>query len=646
AAACLSLVLTHSSPPYPHSTQSHPSLSSSFSLFSPSISILTLKPIFVLIVRCLFEFKFHVYEDHYMYASIAENMSCLLPQFKCLPDSFSIQFKTLNHHSPQLPKCREPTFFPTRCILSTTAPPPSTDSTVLNLEKLQLSSLEVHSNSGGAERQWSSSASSTTAGVLDIENFQLPSIESHTSSVVGSRPWVYPGSVGRSIEGDIGATSPSEFATSEYAAAAAEAIALAKAAVKVAKSAAAMMLNHHNTKALDIKSTPNISESDNSVNVTGSQTSEETEPTSEELEILEAQLSSIITVRSKRQVERKARRMRAAEKAEAGIVSVNSAAMSRVRAGASAASARPSAGRRRSGKDVLAFLGGMTSAKLLTAAEEVELSKGIQDLMKLQEIHKDLEKRFGVPPTFAEWAAAAGTDQISLGRRVHHGEECRDKMIRSNIRLVISVARSFYGTKVHLQDIIQEGIQGLVKSAEKFDASKGFKFSTYAHWWIRQAVQRSLQSKVNEAKHRLDRELGRKPTREEIAIETGISIKRIQAAELAPKPAQSLDINVGLDGSLKLTDLIHDPDQETPEEILFKQHMSDDLQKVLNTLSEKEQLVIRWRFGLEDGKTRTLQEIGDVMGVSRERVRQIELCGFRKLRNTKRTEALRQYLPE
>lgn len=593
-----------------------------------------------------------------MYASIAEKMSCLLPQFKCLPDSFSIQFKTLNHHSPQLPKCREPIFFPTRCILSTTAPPPSTESTVLNLEKLQLSSLEVHSNSGGAERQWSSSASSTTAGVLDIENFQLPSIESHTSSVVGSRPWAYPGAVGPSIEGDIGATSPSEFGTGEYAAAAAEAIALAKAAVKVAKSAAAMMINHHSTKALDIKSTPNISESGNSLNVSGSQTLEEMEPTSEELEILEAQLSSIITVRSKRQVERKARRKRAAERAEAGMVSVNSAALTRGRAGAG----KPGIGRRRNGKDVLAFLGGMTSAKLLTAAEEVQLSKGIQDLMKLQAIHKDLEKRFGVPPTFAEWAAAADIDQVSLGRRVHHGEECRDKMIRSNIRLVISVARSYYGTKVHLQDIIQEGIRGLVKSAEKFDASKGFKFSTYAHWWIRQAVQRSraeqcriihvpyymveVQSKVNEARHRLDRELGRKPTREELAIETGISIKRIESAEHAPKPAQSLDINVGLDGNLKLTDLIHDPDQETPEEILFKQHMSADLEKVLNTLSEKEQLVIKWRFGLKDGEQRTLQEIGDVMGVSRERVRQIELCGFRKLRNAKKTKALRQYLPE
>ncbi|PWA64368.1 RNA polymerase sigma-70 region 1.2 [Artemisia annua] len=595
-----------------------------------------------------------------MYTSIAiaatdKNMSCLLPQFKCLPDSFSIQFKT-TLHSNNIPKCREPTFFPTRCILSTTAPPVlSTETTVLNLEKLKLSSLEVHSNSGAADRQWSSSSSSSSsAGVLDIENFKLPSLESHTSSTSGNRPWAYSGAVGQ------GTSLPSEFVTTEYADAAAEAIALARAAVKVAKSAAAMMMNHQTPKPLITKSVPTVPESDNSINDLGSLPSEEDEPTAEELQLLEEQLSASIAVRSKRQVERKERRIRAAEKAEAGIVSVKSAGR---RVAASTVTVKPGLSRRRGEKkDVLAFLGGMTNAKLLTAAEEVELSKGIQDLLKLQEVHKELTTRFGVEPTFAEWAAAAHIDQIQLGRRLHYGEECRDKMIRSNIRLVISVARGYYGTKVHLQDIVQEGIRGLVKSAEKFDASKGFKFSTYAHWWIRQAVQRSraeqsriihvpyymveVQAKVNEAKYRLDKKLGRRPTRAEIAAETGLSIKRIQSAEDAPRPARSLDIPVGIDNNTKLTDILDDPDQETPEEILIKQTMSEDLEKLLCTLGEKEQLVIRWRFGLEDGKSRTLQEIGDVMGVSRERVRQIELCAFRKLRNTDRTESLRQYLPQ
>lgn len=587
-------------------------------------------------------------------------MSCLLPQFKCIPDSFCIQFKSYtHHHSPNHPKCREPIFFPTRCILSTTAPPVATESTVLNLEKLKLSSLDVHSNSGVADRQWSSSSSSssTSAGVLDIENFQLPSLESRANSIAGSRPWAYSDAVGQVNKGT---SFPPEFVTSEYADAAAEAIALARAAVKVAKSAAAMMINHQSPKGLNVKEKPKLPESDVSINEPESQPSEEVEPTIEELQLLEEQLSASITVRSKRQVERKERRTRAAEKAEAGVVSVKSASASRGRV----ATATKSGLSRRRGekKDVLAFLGGMTNAKLLTAAEEVELSKGIQDLLKLQEVHAALETRFGVPPTFAEWASAAGIDQIQLGRRLHYGEECRDKMIRSNIRLVISVARGYYGTKVHLQDIVQEGIRGLVKSAEKFDASKGFKFSTYAHWWIRQAVQRSraeqsriihvpyymveVQSKVNEAKYRLDKQLGRKPTRAEIAVETGLSIKRIQSAEQAPKPARSIDIPVGFENNTKLTDLIDDPDQETPEEILIKQTMSEDLEKVLSTLGEKEQKVIRWRFGLEDGQTRTLQEIGDVMGVSRERVRQIELCAFRKLRNTDRTETLRQYLPQ
>ncbi|KAM0072058.1 putative RNA polymerase sigma-70 region 3, RNA polymerase sigma-70 region 2 [Helianthus debilis subsp. tardiflorus] len=591
----------------------------------------------------------------FMNASIPQNMSCLLPQFKCLPDSFSIPFKTHNHHPhSNLPKCRDPTVSPTRCILSTTAPPVSTESTVLSLEKLHLSSLEVHSNSGAADRQWlSSSSSSSSTGVLDIENFKLPSLDSHTNSITGSRPWAYKGTA-----------LPSEFATKEYADAAAEAVALAKAAVEVAKSAAtmAMNMNHQQPKPLDIKEEPKLSEPDNSINGLGLQVSEEMEPTMEELKFLEEQLSANIAVRSKRQVERKERRIRAAERAEAGSLAVKTAGGRGQGAGGTVA-VKPGVSRRRAEKkDVLAFLGGMTNAKLLTAAEEVELSKGIQDLLKLQEVHKELETRFGVPPTFAEWATAASIDQVQLGRRLHYGEECRDKMVRSNIRLVISVARSYYGTKVHLQDIVQEGIRGLVKSAEKFDASKGFKFSTYAHWWIRQAVQRSraeqsriihvpyymveVQSKVNEARQRLDKQLGRKPTRAEIAVETGISIKRIQSAEHAPKPARSIDIPVGFDNKTKLTDLIDDPDQETPEEILIKQTISEDLEKVLGTLNEKEQKVIRWRFGLEDGKTRTLQEIGDVMGVSRERVRQIELYAFRKLRNTDRTEILRQYLPQ
>ncbi|XP_071716170.1 RNA polymerase sigma factor sigB-like isoform X2 [Rutidosis leptorrhynchoides] len=462
---------------------------------------------------------------------------------------------------------------------------------------------------------------------------------------------------------DKGTSFPPEFVTNEYADAASEAIALARAAVKVAKSAATMMMNHKSPKGLEVKEKVKLPDSDISINKPESQFLEEDGPTIEELQFLEEQLSASIAVRSKRQVERKERRSRATEKAEAGIVSIKSASAARGRVAHTTVATKSGLSRRRGErKDVLAFLGGMTNAKLLTAAEEVELSKGIQDLLKLQEVHTALETRFGVPPTFAEWASAAGIDHVQLGRRLHHGEECRDKMIRSNIRLVISVARSYYGTKVHLQDIVQEGIRGLVKSAEKFDASKGFKFSTYAHWWIRQAVQRSraeqsriihvpyymveVQSKVNEARNRLDKQLGRKPTRAEIAVDTGLSIKRIQSAEQAPKPARSIDIPVGHDNNTKLTDLIDDPDQETPEEILIKQTMSEDLDKVLNTLGEKEQKVIRWRFGLKDGTTRTLQEIGDVMGISRERVRQIEMCAFRKLRNVDRTEILRQYLPQ
>ncbi|KAL6981546.1 hypothetical protein U1Q18_023173 [Sarracenia purpurea var. burkii] len=540
-------------------------------------------------------------------------MSYLLPQFKCLPDTFSF------HSKAHFSKSREPIYFRTQCVLSTTSPPTSTaTTTVLDMEKLQLLSLEAHSNPAAADRRWT-----------------------------------YIGTIGPPFEAKFGTTLAAEtLITSEeatIAAAAAEAVALAKAAVKVAKDAV-MMVSHNISSTSDGKSV--IIPSEEKFPLQYPIKEDDLEPTNEELELLQRQISNTIAVRSGRQTERKARRAKAAEKAASNIVSVKSG----------------STGRKKRASlqevdytDPLRYIRGTTStSKLLTFTEEQELSEGIQELLKLEKLQVELAESCGNQPTFAQWAAAAGVDQKTLRKRLNYGTLCKDKMIKSNVRLVISIAKNYQGAGMNLQDLVQEGCRGLVRGAEKFDASKGFKFSTYAHWWIKQAVRKSLSDqsrtirlpfhmveatyRVKEARKKLYGENGRQPGNEEVAEATGMSMKRLQSVLLVPKPPRSLDQKIGFNQDLKPSDVIADPEAETSEELLIKQFMKKDLEKVLDTLNPREKQVIRWRFGLEDGRMKTLQEIGELMSVSRERIRQIESCAFRKLKNKRRTKHLQQYL--
>lgn len=279
--------------------------------------------------------------------------------------------------------------------------------------------------------------------------------------------------------------------------------------------------------------------------------------------------------------------------------------------------------------------------------------------MKLERLQEEISERNGSPPTFAQWASAAGVDPRTLRKRLNYGKNCKDRMIKSNIRLVISIAKNFQGAGMSLQDLVQEGCRGLVKGAEKFDASKGFKFSTYAHWWIKQAVRRSLSDqsrtirlpfhmveatyRVREAKKQLYSENGRHPDNEEIAEAAGLTMKRLTAVMLIPKAPRSLDQKIGIDQSLKPSEVTADPEAQTSEEILVRQILMRELNKVLDSLSPREKQVIKQRFGLGDGRIKTLQEIGESMGVSRERIRQIESFAFRKLKNKKRTRNLRQH---
>ncbi|TYH60145.1 hypothetical protein ES332_D08G273200v1 [Gossypium tomentosum] len=569
-------------------------------------------------------------------------MSCLLPQFKCQPDTFSINFRT--HHSHHS-RHKESICFRAHCVLSTTSP----------------------------------SASTRTTSVLDVEKLRLPFFEAQPNSIVADRERTYIGGTGPPSEACFGTTLGTEnLLTSDeavIAAAAAEAVALARAAVKVSKDAVLMFKNYSSAKS-ERKSATDTStsnwamfteaeragivgdsveddcefeEGDSGKNST--KESDEPEPTNEELELLEEQLSGNIAVRSKRQPERKARRMKAAEKAAANVVSVKSGSTNKKRHGAV----------RDGNSDPLRFLRGTNvTSRLLTANEEHELSEGIQDLLKLESLQEELAKRFGELPTFAQWAAAAGVDQKTLRRRLDYGVLCKDKMIKSNIRLVISIAKNYLGTGMNFQDLVQEGCRGLIKGAEKFDASKGFKFSTYAHWWIKQAVRKFLSEqsrtirlplymveatyRVKEARKQLYSENGRHPDNKEVAEATGLSMKRLTTVLLTPKAPRSLDQKIGIYQNLKPSEVIADPEADTSEDILTKQLMKEDLEKVLESLSPRERQVIRWRFGMEDGRMKTLQEIGESIGVSRERIRQIEMSAFRKLKSKTRTKHLQQYL--
>ncbi|XP_050369564.1 RNA polymerase sigma factor sigB [Argentina anserina] len=529
----------------------------------------------------------------------------------------------------------------------------------------------------------SHSTSTGTADLLDMEDFRLPSLKVNSDSLVASPPWTYTGAIGPPTEANYGAALATETLLRSdeavIAAAAAEAVTLAKAALKVAKDVASLVGNHHakaeslspvsrGTNAFHInwaqhlETEQTLRTGDSMVSETALvedhliqiaiKDSEDVEPENEEFELLPEQLSGGIAARSRRQTERKARRTRAAEKAAASVVSVKSGSTSRKK--------------RASLQDVdhsdpLRYLRATThTSRLLTSTEEIELSEGIQELLKLEKLQEDLAQRCGTQPTIAQWAAAAGVDQKTLRKRVNYGILCKDKMIKSNIRLVISIAKNYQGAGMNLQDLVQEGCRGLVRGAEKFDASKGFKFSTYAHWWIKQAVRKSLSDqsrtirlpfhmveatyRVREAKKQLYSANGRHPNDEEVAEATGLSMKRLAAVLLTPKAPRSLEQKIGINQNLKPSDVIADPDAETAEDLLMKKFMKQDLEKVLDSLNTREKQVIRWRFGLEDGRMKTLQEIGELMGVSRERIRQIESCAFRKLKNKKRTKHLQQYV--
>jgi RNA polymerase primary sigma factor len=287
---------------------------------------------------------------------------------------------------------------------------------------------------------------------------------------------------------------------------------------------------------------------------------------------------------------------------------------------------------------------------LLTAEEEVYLAKKI-------EAGKEAEKKLKLLKD-----KLSPEERRKLERQKQEGLRAKQKLIESNLRLVVSIAKKYVGRGLLFLDLIQEGNLGLIRAVEKFDYHKGYKFSTYATWWIRQAITRAIAdqartirvpvhmvetiNKLLRTQRQLLQELGREPTPEEVAEKMGITPEKVrEILKIAQEPV-SLETPIGEEEDSELGDFIEDKSAEAPLEKAASSLLKEDLRKVLEGLSERERKVIEYRFGLSDGNPRTLEEVGKVFGVTRERIRQIESKTLKKLQHPHRSQKLKDYIEE
>ena len=295
---------------------------------------------------------------------------------------------------------------------------------------------------------------------------------------------------------------------------------------------------------------------------------------------------------------------------------------------------------------------------VLTDEDDVDMEKidlSVPDGISIEDPVRMYLKEIGKVPLLS------ADEEVELAKRMAEGDEdAKKRLAEANLRLVISIAKRYVGRGMLFLDLIQEGNLGLIKAVEKFDYHKGFKFSTYATWWIRQAITRAIAdqartiripvhmvetiNKLIRVSRQLLQELGREPTPEEIAAELDMPVERVREILKISQEPVSLETPIGEEEDSHLGDFIQDDNVPVPAEAAAQTLLKEQLDEVLDTLTEREQKVLRLRFGMDDGRARTLEEVGKEFDVTRERIRQIEAKALRKLRHPSRSRKLRDYL--
>ncbi|AKF27655.1 RNA polymerase sigma 70 [[Brevibacterium] flavum] len=310
-----------------------------------------------------------------------------------------------------------------------------------------------------------------------------------------------------------------------------------------------------------------------------------------------------------------------------------------------------------SADSVRAYLKQIGKVALLNAEQEVSLAKRIEAGLYATHRMEEMEEAFAAGDKDAKLTPAVRRDLRAIAR---DGRKAKNHLLEANLRLVVSLAKRYTGRGMAFLDLIQEGNLGLIRAVEKFDYSKGYKFSTYATWWIRQAITRAMAdqartiripvhmveviNKLGRIQRELLQELGREPTPQELSKEMDISEEKVLEIQQYAREPISLDQTIGDEGDSQLGDFIEDSEAVVAVDAVSFTLLQDQLQDVLETLSEREAGVVKLRFGLTDGMPRTLDEIGQVYGVTRERIRQIESKTMSKLRHPSRSQVLRDYL--
>ena len=299
---------------------------------------------------------------------------------------------------------------------------------------------------------------------------------------------------------------------------------------------------------------------------------------------------------------------------------------------------------------------------LADLAEEEELDEAALNSQYLDDVSDDSVRLY--LREIGKIPLLTGDEELELAQKVKEGDKRdKDKMAEANMRLVVSIAKRYSGRGLDFLDLIQEGNTGLLRAVEKFDPDKGFKFSTYATWWIRQAITRAIAdqarviripvhmvetiNKLLRTQRRMTQELNREPTMDELAKELDMEPSKIEYVMKIKQDIHSLDAGVGRDGEEEdsvLGDFIEDEDSTTPEESASNQLLKEQVQAILSSLSDREQKIVKMRFGLDNGKSHTLEEVGQEFAVTRERIRQIEAKALAKLRKHKDAKKLHEYL--